>query len=311
MRYLLLLMLPLAVLLAGCDGLTDSETAATERITNILEDIEESFNLQAPSEDIMAHYSDDYLHNGDGPSMARLAWDIRSAEYVALELVNIEIELDDDDAVATFEAHFYSTSGQDVFLEPYEHGDYSYFHKENGVWLVYGNQNPGEGNNLLIDSSPDGAKIYLNDTYMHQYTPATLHSVPSGDHLLRLYKAGWNEQEDVISVTETLQLDYTLSLPGYPRPVFDVESPTNGQVTNSATIPVSAIVRTRSENGVLSDFDGSYVIINVNGDETLVSTTGILNTEVPLQMGENEITLRATGASGNTGVSNTFTVTRL
>ncbi|MCD4828476.1 MAG: PEGA domain-containing protein [Candidatus Cloacimonetes bacterium] len=309
MKYLPLLVL-LLPLLTACDGTTDTQTVATAQITQILDDIEESFNLLEGVEPIIAHYSDDYLHNGDGLQMAQLDWELRIGQYAIMDIVNLDIELNGYDATATFELHLDDTNDIDIFLEPNAHGDMSYFRKENGVWKIYGNQDPGGGNSLYISSEPSNARIYFDNVFMHKHTPDTLLSVPTGNHTLRLYKPDWNELESAIDVDQTMQLDYTLSLPDWPRPIFDIESPVNGETVNSATFPVAAIVQLSDEDGTLSDFDGVYVIVSVNGNETIVTTSGILNTQIELAVGENEVQLRATGAAGHTGVSDPYLVTR-
>jgi len=312
MKYLIpAALLLLLILLAACEGTTDTEVVGTERIELILNEIVEAFNNHEDISVILAHYSDDYLHDGDGLIMAEVVWNQRWAEYIQMDIQALEVELDGSYATASFELHMSTATGVDIFLEPYEHGDFSYFHKEDGVWKIYGNQNPAEGNNLYISSEPEGARIYLDNAFMHQYTPATLHSVPGGDHVLRLYKEGWNELEQALSVSQTQHLDYTLSDPGWPRPAFDIDSPAGQMTVNAETVPVDAIVQMQAESGALSDFDGSYVIISVNGAETIVQTTGLLNTDVSLQPGENEVRLRATGAAGHTGVSDICLVTRI
>jgi len=310
MKYLSLLLLAPLLLLGGCKGVSDTETVDTTRIENILEAIQTDFN-NYQSESIIDYYHEDYLHDGDGLIMAEHIWNERSANYLEMQLTNIEIELDGNFATASFEMHLYGADDEDVFLEPYEHGDFSYFHKDNGVWRIYGNQNPDEGNNLYISSEPTGALIYLNDAPMHQYTPATLHSLPTGTYSLRLYKEGWNELEESLYVNQTMMIDRTLSTPTYPRPVFTVESPASGQTITDETVVVAGTVRLQDSFGQLTDFEGQKVVISVNGTETLVTTTGLIHTEVNLPEGDTQLQLRATGAAGNTGWSSVIALHRL
>ena len=79
-------------------------------------------------------------------------------------------------------------------------------------------------------------------------------------------------------------------------PVLTVNSPTEGMVTNNATLVVS---------GVTNDATSSPVTLKVNNQPVEVQENGQWSTTITLSEGENTITIVATDSAGKTS-----TVTR-
>jgi hypothetical protein len=136
LKYILLAMLLTVV--SSCD-LSSPEEAKEIEIRNKLEEIELAFNLHH-IEDIMMHYSWDYLHNGDDIGSVRLDWEIRLNDYQEMELTNIDIELNGEKATARFERKFKVNGEVEVNLsEPDDNGDMSYWEWGIDGWKIRGN----------------------------------------------------------------------------------------------------------------------------------------------------------------------------
>ncbi len=295
-------------LLISCDGSTSDSDVAEFQINEILDDIVENFNNH-DLDAIMAFYHNDFLHNGDNLAYVRYDWQARMVGYLTMEIEDVEVEKDGLDAVASF-TMILSTYDEDFYyLEPADHGDFSYFRKELTSWEIYGNQeyDSSSGYKLIIDTEPQNASIYLDDASMYQYTPAVLQSLPAGTYTLRLYKYGYNEWQQEVNVPHVLEIEHSFVAPGYPVPKFDLDSPLNGINYSSETVSLAGLLRNKASNGVTNDFDGTRYIMSLNGQETIHQTNGVLVELLHIQPGENQLQLRATNADGNTGWSNTIT----
>ncbi len=294
--------------LTACSGSTDDEDVAEVLITEILDDIVEMFNLR-DLDGIMDCYHEDYMHQGDNLTSERYTWEIRMALYNSMEIEDIEIDKDGLNATASFTMTMTGSDATDVYTEPTDHGDISYFYKDVTSWRIYGDQHYGSGigYQVSLETDPQGALIYMDDASIYQYTPVILQAIPQGTYTLRLYKPGYNEWEGQITVPETYQISQILTEPGYPMPSFDIESPLNGNHYASTTVSLEGILRNRNQSGSTGSFDGTRYIMTFNGQETIIATNGILIELLPILSGQNELQLRATNASGNTGWSDTIT----
>ncbi len=293
--------------LMACSGSTDDDEVASVLITEILDDIEELYNLH-DVDGIMAYFHPDFLHYGDNRTSERYTWEIRMTLYPTMEIDDIEVEKDGLEAVASFTMTLIDGNDIEVYNEPDDHGDFSYFYKDVSDWKIYGNQQYGSGigYQMSINTDPQGALIYFDDASVYQYTPAILQSIPGGVHTVRLYKYGYNEYEETITVPDTYQYEITLSEPGYPKPEFDLDSPLNGYSYASTTVSLEGLLWNRLQSGSLGSFDGTEYTMTFNGQETTIGTNGVLIELLAIQSGQNELQLRATNASGNTGWSNTI-----
>lgn len=126
------------IFLFSC-GVSSPEEVDDYEIEQILEEIEKEFNF-GNLEGIMIYYHEDFLHNNKNYWEEETVWQLRLLEYNMIEFQNIEVEINGAFAQASFKMIFTNNSGVHVFNEPEDHGDVSYFYKENQVWKIYGNQ---------------------------------------------------------------------------------------------------------------------------------------------------------------------------
>lgn len=131
----------LMLMLCSCES-SDSDTIAQREIRDILYDVSSDFNLHI-MDGIMEHLHIDYLHNGMNSYNFNMLWLDRMAEYSLLEIEVLYIDLNGDTAIVHSNNKFTSSTGTheiQIFKEPDDSGDISYFRRENGVWYIYGNQ---------------------------------------------------------------------------------------------------------------------------------------------------------------------------
>lgn len=300
----------LIMIVLACGDATSSDEGDTFEIRDLTEQLEERFN-SGDINHLMTLYDPAFLHNGTNWDQERQRWELRRIDYYDLDIEDVEIELNDDLATVYCNATFTGLEEVEVFVEPYENGDYSYFWKNNGEWRICGNgfsDGGPSGYSLYVDSDPQGAKIYLDDDALWRFTPASLHGLPRDNYLLRVYMPGYNEWTQSVSVPQNTFVDAVLSLPDYPRPSFDIQSPEDQEHFSYNTVPLEALVRTIDHLGNLTDFDGERCILTVNEIETVIPTQGPIVHQFAIQSGENTLEIRATGMAGNTAWSGPITI---
>ena len=121
-------------LLFSCDVSSPKEADKAE-ILDILDSIKDSFN-QVDLDGIMQHYHPDFLHNTDNYIFEEIVWQERLNQYSLLDFEDIEIALNSDFATASFTMKL----DEDVFDEPEDHGDVSFFYREFEGWKICGNE---------------------------------------------------------------------------------------------------------------------------------------------------------------------------
>jgi hypothetical protein len=124
----------LAVLLFSCD-VSSPEDADKAEILDILDAIKVSFN-QFDLDGIMENYHPDFLHNTDNYIFEENVWQERIAQYYLIDFLDIEIELHYNFATVSFTMKL----DEDIFNEPEDHGDVSYFYRELVGWKICGNE---------------------------------------------------------------------------------------------------------------------------------------------------------------------------
>ena len=137
-QVLILILSVLMLLMAGCKD-SDPDTIARNEIKDILYDISQDFN-QHNIEGIMDHVHQDYLHKSMISWGFNDLWLDRMAQYSLLEIEVLYIDISGDKAIVTSTNTFTSAYETLVLNEPEDNGDISYFIRDNGVWMVYGNQ---------------------------------------------------------------------------------------------------------------------------------------------------------------------------
>ena len=124
----------LAVLLFSCD-VSSPEKADKAEILDILDSIKDSFN-QVDMPGIMQNYHPDFLHNTDNYIFEEIVWEDRLSQYSLIDFLDIDIDLHDNFATVSFIMKL----DEDVFNEPEDHGDISYFYREFNGWKICGNE---------------------------------------------------------------------------------------------------------------------------------------------------------------------------
>ena len=133
------IVLVIALLLLACSEVSSPNEISKYEIEEILGNIEDDFNF-ADLQGIMSYYHEDFSHNQTNYWEEETIWQLRLTDYNMIEFENIEIELNLPLASASFTMKLTNENGTDSFQEPEDHGDISYFYRENGVWKIYGNQ---------------------------------------------------------------------------------------------------------------------------------------------------------------------------
>ncbi len=117
----------------SCDTSSPEELDKND-ILDIFDSIQLSFNIDDP-DGIMQNYHQDFFHNGDTFDWERdVIWVSRLAEYDVLLFENIEINVNENYATASFLMHLDAMTTE----EPDENGDLSYFYYDLGNWKVCG-----------------------------------------------------------------------------------------------------------------------------------------------------------------------------
>lgn len=134
----ILFMILICASIASCD-LDDPESFAQKEIRDILYEISLDFNL-GDVVGIMDHVHQNYLHQGE------ITWQLnneildRMGRFQLLEIEVLYIEINGSYAVAHTIDHYSSSIENVSYEEPEYSGYFSYFYRENGSWLIYGNQ---------------------------------------------------------------------------------------------------------------------------------------------------------------------------
>jgi len=128
----------LIILCISCSESTSPKNVDEYLITSILEDIETAFSFN-DIERIMNNYHPDFLHNENNFADEQVIWGIRLLEYNEIEFTEIEISINDNFATAEFVMKLSSGEEFDVFNEPDDNGDISYFYYDLDEWKICGN----------------------------------------------------------------------------------------------------------------------------------------------------------------------------
>lgn len=137
-RLWLIVVIVLSLALLSCD-FDDDYKLSQKEIRDILYDISLDFNLGNVF-GIMDHVHQNYLHKGE------ISWHLnkeileRRDRFQLLEIEVLLIEFDGDYAVTHTLDHYSSSIEDFTYTEPEDTGYFSYFHRTNGSWLIYGDQ---------------------------------------------------------------------------------------------------------------------------------------------------------------------------
>jgi len=143
----LLLLIVLSMLQISCN-MEDDNSLSQREIRDILYDLSLDFNLGNVT-GIMDHVHQEYLHKG------QFTWHLnneildRMGRFQLLEIEVLYIEINGNYAIAHTRDHYSSGIENYTYQEPEDTGYFSYFHRTNKSWLIYGNQS-WIGQNLVV-----------------------------------------------------------------------------------------------------------------------------------------------------------------
>jgi len=160
---------------------------------------------------------------------------------------------------------------------------------------------------LSVYTTPSGASVYIDGAYNGELTPITFTDILPGNHIVRIYKGGYNEI--VYNITLFEDVPYTinevLTVPVPPYPVFTINSPYNGQTFDDNVISIYGYI----ELDTGASYTGNNAILSINGvDSEIYVSGGYFSETISIAAGDNYLQLRANGPEGDTGVSDVITV---
>jgi len=142
MKYLIIFFL--SILLINCTGFSSTEDINKSEIIEMLDDIRIAFNMADPDQ-IISHYHSDFFHNGDLYEDELIKWESRLINYAEMDMLDIEIDINGEFAIAYLTLSFTEQSDTDSWEEPSEeNGDLSYLIFDGNEWQIYGNQLNGD-----------------------------------------------------------------------------------------------------------------------------------------------------------------------
>jgi len=129
MKYFILIF----IFLISCSDTSSPEDVAEAQILEILDTIIASFTF-GDLDGIMQNYHPNFLHNGDDYDFEEIRWEIRLNNYTEIDFTDIDIVPDGDSATVSFTMKL----DEDVFNEPEDNGDISYFYRDFDGWKICG-----------------------------------------------------------------------------------------------------------------------------------------------------------------------------
>ncbi len=258
---------------------------------------------------IMSYFDSQFLHNGQDYYAEQSLWQARIDIGGQAIVSNLIVYLNDYYADVTYNLSI-TKDGHTYYYNVPENGydDVSKLRKVGNKWLIYGNQLPSTSNyyTISINSSPNGATIYLDDENTYNITPAELYNVYIGSHSIRLYKEGYNEYTEIIDVPYQTSVNAQLTTPQYPKPEFTIISPIDNTTYYESPVDLQGYIKL--QDGMT--FRGELIILTLNGNERQIFTNndGEFDDQISLTQGENHFKLRATSEAGNTGISDDYTI---
>jgi hypothetical protein len=140
MKYLGLISLIIILLLVGSCDKDSFEAVSQKEIRDLLYELSLDFNL-GNAYGMLDKVHNDYLHKGN------IVWHLnqeildRMARFQLLDIEVLYIEFQGDRYAVAHTRDHYKSSIEDVtYNEPESSGWFSYLYRDNGAWLIYGNQ---------------------------------------------------------------------------------------------------------------------------------------------------------------------------
>jgi hypothetical protein len=271
-----------------------------EKIKQVFLNIFDKFTM-FDVDGVMEYFSTDFLNDGVDYFEERNIWYDRLDVGASVEIISFAtIQINSDHAFVSFTIDYngveYSVPLDGVFT------DLVYFKKFDDEWKVYGNQQEfGSTYSIDITTNPSGASLYLNGIKLDHTTPYTMDNLSVGNYVIGIYLKGYNEIWKELYLSADTTMYYYLELPTYPIPEFFIDNPQDGDIIEGDNFFLL---------GHVNNFEGSYAILNMNGEEQTVEVDGLgdFHTFIYIYDQTNTFYLRATNSSGNTGISEDITV---
>eukprot|EP00978_Attheya_sp_CCMP212_P047651 scaffold422888_cov83-Attheya_sp.AAC.1 len=166
---------------------------------------------------------------------------------------------------------------------------------------------PLSSGEVLIDTSPGYATVYIDGENKFARTPVVLDNVPLGNRQAKIYLQGYDEVfYDFVSTESGAILQIDLTEQSESAPLVQI-STADGSTVSEGFIQIQASVL---YNG--NPVNNGTAIISVNGDDSFhpVTPGGNIAGFVTLSHRENVVVVRVNGQDGSTGTSSPITVTR-
>jgi hypothetical protein len=294
----------LILFISGCNITISTEESPQDweeiqEIQEVVEGIFDAYNEQ-DLHDIRDYYDSAFLHNGNDYYEIRNLWENRLGKQAVVENI-IVLQIKNNKAMVSFRL-FLDETPYNIPIDGYD--DVTYLRKDNNMWWkMYGNQkNSAEFFSLFVQSSPRGAKIYLDRQALADTTPATLNNIPAGTHIIGAYLKGYNEVWDTVDSDDGDVL-FSLEHPSTPYPLITITEPANGDTIYGASCELW---------GYITDFEGNFATLTLNGWEhnIFVNEFGSFRVTIPLKEPENIFYIRATNQAGNTGTTEDYHIYR-
>ncbi len=139
MKALAVLLLPFLLLSASC-SISSPEDTDVREIRDILYEISQHHSW-GEIDEMMAHTSIDYRHDGMQRMQLKQLWLDRMGRYPLMEITEVKVAFSGRDyAVASFKMSLISSDRTVVSQEPGDNGDLSYFYHDGYGWKLHGNQ---------------------------------------------------------------------------------------------------------------------------------------------------------------------------
>ena len=161
---------------------------------------------------------------------------------------------------------------------------------------------------VLIETSPAFATVYLDGEKLAERTPLVLEGVALGSHEAKFYLQGFNEVfVEFESAENGAKIKVDLGTPEEPVPVVEIDEALSDLSIADAFVEIKA---TATLGGI--PLGGGRAVISVNGNDSIqnVEADGSIAGFVILSPGLNQIEVRVNGPDGTTGVSAPVAITR-
>ena len=169
-------------------------------------------------------------------------------------------------------------------------------------------QVPLASGQVLIETNPESATIYIDGADSGLITPAVIDDLALGEHEAKIFLRGYNELFLPFdsSLPEQTRIKKDLNLPLDHVPVVEIAGNLDGYTTTATFLEITASV---SLDG--APIDDGVGVVSINGLDAMQRIVGgTIKGFVSLENGYNYVEVRANGPNGSTGVSSPAIINR-